>query len=107
MNIIIKIVLTLSIAYWTAFYVVDSKGFWLPIPFIAFAYLWFGGNYKKIKYKIRQNKNGEYYIENTTPFTLECYLDLKSENYWYLGLQDCCLTKDLELITKIYNILIS
>ena len=107
MNIIIKIVLTLSIAYWTAFYVVDSKGFWLPIPFIALAYLWFGGNYKTIKYKIRQNKNGEYYIENTTPFTFDGYLDLKSENYWYMENNQFCLTKDLELITKIYNRLIS
>lgn len=107
MNIIIKIVLTLSIAYWTAFYVVDSKGLWLPIPFIALSFLWFGGNYKTIIFKIRQNKNGEYYIENITPFTVNNYLDLKGGSYWYMDKNQYCLTKDLELITKIYNRLIS
>ena len=103
MNIIIKIVLTLSIAYWAAFYVVDSKGFWLPIPFIALSYLWFG---KFKRYEIKQNANNEYYIiDNITRRKKD--LVSRYDYWWKNDYKSDCLTKDLELITKIYNRLIS
>lgn len=111
MNKVIRTILTLSILYWTMFYIVEGKGLWLPIPFILIGIIWFFDydykNYKD-KYEVKQNNNGEYYIWDNKKKRAK---DLKSDvGYWWDREDEYfkdCLTTSKEKIENHYNRLIS
>lgn len=109
MSEVIKTILTLSILYWTMFYIVEGKELWLPIPFILIGIIWFYDykNYKD-RYEIKQNNNGEYYIWDNEKKKAK---DLISNfGYWWYKSEEFfkdCLTTDKEKIEKHYNRLIS
>lgn len=87
----------MSVIYWTFYYVIDSNGVLIPIPLIFLSFLWFGKKFKR--YEIKKNENDEYYIiDNIFKYKKDL------ENSLWCELDDSdCYTKDLELITKIYN----
>jgi hypothetical protein len=47
---ILNIILTLSILYWTFFYVANSDGYWIPIPIILICFIW-SNSLKNILFK--------------------------------------------------------
>lgn len=112
MNKIIRTILTLSILYWTMFYVINDNGLWLPIPFILIGVIWFYDydNKKdyKDRYEIKQNNSGEYYVWDNKKDVAR-YLS-QDYNWWYRKDNDnfCyCLTKNKEIAELFLNRIIS
>lgn len=110
MNKILRLILTLSILYWTMFYVIADRGLWLPIPFILIGIIWFydsnDKNYKD-RYELKQNNNGEYYIFDNKSKKSK---SLGNNDYWY-SKDDYyfsnCLTKNKEIAELFFNRIIS
>lgn len=111
MNKIIRTILTLSILYWTMFYIIESNSLWLPIPFILIGVIWFYDygekkDYKE-RYELKQNNNGEYYVWDNKAKKAK---SLSNNDYWYYKDSyyfSYCLTKKKEIAELFFNRIIS